>query len=420
MSRRTYLDRVERARDAACGQRRTARELAGDRIGRKLNHWQPDRVAFGLVGADLTSACGRLINAAKASDAATRSLRDRAGFFIETRASRFRHPRACAPATRAPSSTSTRGAVPDLELRVRQRRAGRRALRRRGGGHRLLALHQPDRAACSRSGWPRSRAARACVATASGMAAILARCLAAAAGRRSRRVLAAACSAPRCSCSRRCSARFGIETTYVPPAPMPAPGRRRCGPNTRLLFVETPSNPLTEIWRHRALSRARARRRGALLVVDNCFCTPALQRPLELGADLVVHSATKYLDGQGRVLGGAVARPRKYVARAAAAGPAHRRADAVAVQRLGAAQGPGDAEAAHARRSRRTRWSLARWLEARPRWSAFTIRASSRIPQHALARASSAPAARWSPSTWLRRRRAQRKAGLAGGRRLPS
>ena len=71
------------------------------------------------------------------------------------------------------------------------------------------------------------------------------------------------------------------------------------------MFLETPSNPLTEITDIRALS-ALAREAGALLVVDNCFCTPALQRPLELGADIVIHSATKYLDGQGRVLGGAV------------------------------------------------------------------------------------------------------------------
>ena len=76
-------------------------------------------------------------------------------------------------------------------------------------------------------------------------------------------------------------------------------------PDTRLLFLETPSNPLTEIADVAALADV-AHRHGALLVVDNCFCSPALQRPLELGADIVVHSATKYLDGQGRVLGGAV------------------------------------------------------------------------------------------------------------------
>jgi O-succinylhomoserine sulfhydrylase len=72
-----------------------------------------------------------------------------------------------------------------------------------------------------------------------------------------------------------------------------------------MLYVETPSNPLTEVYDIAALG-AIARKAGALLVVDNCFCTPALQRPLEFGADVVIHSATKFLDGQGRTLGGAV------------------------------------------------------------------------------------------------------------------
>jgi len=76
-------------------------------------------------------------------------------------------------------------------------------------------------------------------------------------------------------------------------------------PNTRLLFLETPSNPLMEVADIAELAEL-ARARGCLLVVDNCFCTPALQRPLELGADIVIHSATKYLDGQGRCVGGAV------------------------------------------------------------------------------------------------------------------
>jgi O-succinylhomoserine sulfhydrylase len=98
--------------------------------------------------------------------------------------------------------------------------------------------------------------------------------------------------------------RFGIETTFVEPTRLDQ-WRSAVRPNTRLLFVETPSNPLTELVDIAELS-AIARQSGALLVVDNCFCTPALQRPLEHGADIIVHSATKYLDGQGRVLGGAV------------------------------------------------------------------------------------------------------------------
>ncbi len=98
--------------------------------------------------------------------------------------------------------------------------------------------------------------------------------------------------------------RFGIETTYVSPTD-PAEWRAAVKPNTKLFFVESPSNPLTEVSDIRALADI-AHESGAWLAVDNCFCSPALQQPLELGADIVIHSATKYLDGQGRVLGGAV------------------------------------------------------------------------------------------------------------------
>ena len=106
-------------------------------------------------------------------------------------------------------------------------------------------------------------------------------------------------------------ARFGVETTYVSPTRIEE-WEKAVKRNTRLFFLETPSNPLTEISDIAALA-AVARRAGALLAVDNVFCTPALQRPLELGADLVIHSATKYLDGQGRVIAGAVAGPKALV-----------------------------------------------------------------------------------------------------------
>ncbi|MHB0975455.1 MAG: O-succinylhomoserine sulfhydrylase [Thiobacillus sp.] len=98
--------------------------------------------------------------------------------------------------------------------------------------------------------------------------------------------------------------RFGIETTYVSPTD-PEEWRAAAKPNTKLFFVESPSNPLTEVSDIRALAGI-AHASGAWLAVDNCFCSPALQKPLELGADIIIHSATKYLDGQGRVLGGAV------------------------------------------------------------------------------------------------------------------
>jgi O-succinylhomoserine sulfhydrylase len=98
--------------------------------------------------------------------------------------------------------------------------------------------------------------------------------------------------------------RFGVETSYVSPTRIEE-WQRAVRKNTRLLFLETPSNPLTEVSDIAALARV-AKSAGALLAVDNVFCTPVLQRPLALGADMVVHSATKYLDGQGRVMGGAV------------------------------------------------------------------------------------------------------------------
>ena len=98
--------------------------------------------------------------------------------------------------------------------------------------------------------------------------------------------------------------RFGIETTFVSPTD-PAEWRAAVKPNTKLFFVESPSNPLTEVSDIRALAEI-AHQSGTWLAVDNCFCSPALQQPLKLGADIVIHSATKYLDGQGRVLGGAV------------------------------------------------------------------------------------------------------------------
>jgi len=100
-------------------------------------------------------------------------------------------------------------------------------------------------------------------------------------------------------------ARFGVQTSFVAQTEVAA-WEAAMRPETRLFFLETPSNPLTEIADIRSLV-ALAHTHNVIVAVDNCFCTPILQRPLDLGADLVVHSATKFLDGQGRVLGGAVA-----------------------------------------------------------------------------------------------------------------
>jgi O-succinylhomoserine sulfhydrylase len=145
--------------------------------------------------------------------------------------------------------------------------------------------------------------AEACIATASGMAAILAL------------VMALLKSGDHVVASQglfgstqqlfgNVFSKFGIETTYVPAADVAA-YEAAIRPETRLIFAETPSNPLTELVDIAAVGEV-ARRHGVLFAVDNCFCSPALQQPLALGADIVIHSATKYLDGQGRVLGGAV------------------------------------------------------------------------------------------------------------------
>ncbi len=106
-------------------------------------------------------------------------------------------------------------------------------------------------------------------------------------------------------------ARFGVTTSYVRGSDVEA-WRAAVTPATRMLYCETPSNPLMDVVDLDALAHL-GRTTGALTVVDNCFCTPILQRPLEFGVDLVIHSATKYLDGQGRVLGGAVVGRRQII-----------------------------------------------------------------------------------------------------------
>jgi O-succinylhomoserine sulfhydrylase len=105
--------------------------------------------------------------------------------------------------------------------------------------------------------------------------------------------------------------KFGVETTFVSQTDV-AEWKAALRPTTKLLFAETPTNPLTEVCDIAALADL-AHSVGALLAVDNCFCSPALQRPTEFGADLVMHSGTKYLDGQGRVMAGALCGPKKLI-----------------------------------------------------------------------------------------------------------
>jgi len=142
-----------------------------------------------------------------------------------------------------------------------------------------------------------------CVATASGMVAILSTCLALLKSGdhivSSRNIFGASVLL-----FNNYLAKFGIETSYVSLTDYSA-WEKAIKPNTKLLFLETPSNPLTEIADIARLAKI-AHAKGCLLVVDNVFCTPVLQQPLKLGADIVIHSATKYLDGQGRCVGGAV------------------------------------------------------------------------------------------------------------------
>ena len=148
-----------------------------------------------------------------------------------------------------------------------------------------------------------------CIATASGMAAIL------------MLIMALLKSGDHVVCSQSVFgstiklfqdfAKFGITVSFVPQSNVDA-WRAAVQPNTKLLFAETPTNPLTEVCDIAALADI-AHAGGALLVVDNCFCSPALQRPVSLGADMVMHSGTKYLDGQGRVIAGALCGPEELI-----------------------------------------------------------------------------------------------------------
>jgi O-succinylhomoserine sulfhydrylase len=145
-----------------------------------------------------------------------------------------------------------------------------------------------------------------CVGTASGMSAILTTCMALlSAG--DHIVSSRSVFGTTVGLFGNILSRFGLETTFVPLTDYDA-WAAAIRPETRMLFLETPSNPLTEIADIRRLADL-AHAHECLLVVDNCFCTPVLQLPLQLGADIVVHSATKYLDGQGRCIGGAVIGP---------------------------------------------------------------------------------------------------------------
>ncbi|NML25499.1 O-succinylhomoserine sulfhydrylase [Zoogloea dura] len=222
--------------------------------------------------------------------------------------------------------------------------------------------------------------AEACVATASGMAAIMSM------------VMALMSAGDHVVASRglfgatqqlfnNILSRFGIETTFVPATDLDA-YRAAITPKTKLIFVESPSNPLTELVDIAAVA-AIAHDAGVLLAVDNCFCSPALQQPLKLGADLVIHSATKYLDGQGRVLGGAVCGSKKLVDEVfkflRTAGPCISPFNAwVILKGLETLRIRMDAQSSAA-------LQLASWLEAQPQVARVYYPGLPSHPQHELA-----------------------------------
>jgi len=223
--------------------------------------------------------------------------------------------------------------------------------------------------------------AEACIGTSSGMAAVLLLCM------------GLLKSGDHVVCSRSVFGstlkligsefgKFGVQTTFVSQTDVDE-WRRAIQPNTRLLFAETPTNPLTDVCDIAVLAQM-AHDAGALLAVDNCFCTPALQRPIDLGADIVVHSGTKHLDGQGRVVAGALC-----------ASDALIRGTFIPVMRsAGMSLSPFNAwvvlkgmETLGIRMQAQSQRALelARWLEAHPRVARVYYPGLESHPQHALA-----------------------------------
>jgi O-succinylhomoserine sulfhydrylase len=221
----------------------------------------------------------------------------------------------------------------------------------------------------------------ACVATASGMSAILATCMALLNGG-DHIVSSSGIFGTTSSLFANHLNRFGLDTTFVSLTDYEA-WAAAIRPQTRMLFVETPSNPLTEIADIRRLAEL-AHDNNALLVVDNCFCTPALQKPLQLGADVVIHSATKYLDGQGRVVGGAVVGDAERVGKQVfgflrTAGPTMSAFNAwVFLKGL-------ETLALRMRAHSENAQALAEWLEADPRVARVNYPGLPSHPQHELA-----------------------------------
>jgi O-succinylhomoserine sulfhydrylase len=223
--------------------------------------------------------------------------------------------------------------------------------------------------------------AEACIGTSSGMAAVLLLCM------------GLLKSGDHVVCSRSVFGstlkligsefgKFGVQTTFVSQTDVDE-WRRAVQPNTRLLFAETPTNPLTDVC-DIALLADIAHKAGAVLAVDNCFCTPALQRPIDLGADIVVHSGTKHLDGQGRVVAGALCASEELI----------RNTFVPVMRSAGMSLSPFNAwvvlkgmETLGIRMQAQSQRALelARWLEAHPRVARVYYPGLESHPQHALA-----------------------------------
>jgi O-succinylhomoserine sulfhydrylase len=222
--------------------------------------------------------------------------------------------------------------------------------------------------------------AERCVATSSGMAAILATCLGLLkAG--DHVVSTPSLFGATVQLFENTLRKFNVPVDYVPLTDAQA-WAKAVTPATKLFYLETPSNPLTELADIAAIA-AVAHKHGITLVVDNCFCTPALQQPLALGADLVLHSATKYLDGQGRVLGGAVAGRSELIE------PIFQ-----VVRTCGPSLSPFNAWVLHKgletldlrmRAHSASALALAGWLEQHPRVARVLYPGLASHPQHALA-----------------------------------
>ncbi|HTN94127.1 MAG TPA: O-succinylhomoserine sulfhydrylase [Gallionella sp.] len=222
--------------------------------------------------------------------------------------------------------------------------------------------------------------AEQCVATASGMSAILA-CVMGVLQNGDHIVASRSLFGATVNLFNNIIKKFGVETSYVSATDV-TEWQAAVRPNTRLFFLETPSNPLTEISDIAAIA-AVAKKCGALLAVDNCFCTPVLQSPLALGADIVIHSATKYIDGQGRALGGAVLGSKKNMESVygflRTAGPAMSPFNAwVFLKGMETLKLRMDAHSANA-------LQLARWLETQPNVTRVLYPGLPSHPQHKLA-----------------------------------